>query len=240
MRCSRRRGSLTAAEWDAIRQHPVLGKTILEQAPELRDVVPAVLHHQERWDGTGYPDRLAGEAIPLPARIISAADAYHAIRSDRPYRPGRTHDEALAELCRCAGAQFDPRVVTALIGALEAEPALQDLFAPGGDGTPVGRDSRTLGRRPGGGLRPCPPAGRRARASARRRPTAQESTLGGPSSGPSSPAPSASAFSSQDEPRGRLDLGGHFGLGGPPCPTPATRAWSLPGRGSPWAARASG
>ena len=122
--------SLTAAEWDAIRQHPVLGKTILEQAPELHDVVPAVLHHQERWDGTGYPARLAGEDIPLPARIISAADAYHAIRSDRPYRPGRTHDEALAELCRCAGSQFDPRVVTALTGVLEADPGLRGLFAP--------------------------------------------------------------------------------------------------------------
>jgi HD-GYP domain-containing protein (c-di-GMP phosphodiesterase class II) len=129
-----KQSSLTATEWDAIRQHPVLGTTILEQAPELREVVPAVLHHQERWDGTGYPDRLAGEAIPLPARIISAADAYHAIRSDRPYRSGRTHDAALAELCRCSGAQFDPRVVTALTGALEAEPGLRDLFAPALDG----------------------------------------------------------------------------------------------------------
>ena len=132
-------GSLTATEWEAIRQHPVLGKTILEQAPELREVVPAVLHHQERWDGNGYPARLAGEAIPLPARIISAADAYHAIRSDRPYRPGRTHEEALAELSRCAGAQFDPRVVTALVAALEAEPGLRDLFVPGCDGADTGR-----------------------------------------------------------------------------------------------------
>ena len=105
----------------------------------MREVIPAVLHHQERWDGNGYPARLAGESIPLPARIISAADAYHAIRSDRPYRPGRNHEEALAELSRCAGAQFDPRVVTALVAALEAEPGLQDLFAPGSGRADVGR-----------------------------------------------------------------------------------------------------
>jgi len=123
-------GSLTPEEWQAIRKHPVLGKTILEQAPELHDVIPMVLHHQERFDGSGYPARLEGEDIPLGARIIAAADAYHAIRSDRPYRPGRTHADASYELCRCAAGQFDPRVVTALLASLEADPALQDLCAP--------------------------------------------------------------------------------------------------------------
>ena len=78
--------------------------------------MPLVLHHQERYDGTGYPDHLSGEDIPLGARIIAAADAYHAIRSDRPYRPGRSHHEATRELRRCAGQQFDPKVVDALLG----------------------------------------------------------------------------------------------------------------------------
>jgi diguanylate cyclase (GGDEF)-like protein len=77
-------GSLSQEEWECVRRHPVLGKRIVEQAPELMDVMPLVLHHQERYDGTGYPERLRGSSIPLGARIIAAADAYHAIRSDRP------------------------------------------------------------------------------------------------------------------------------------------------------------
>lgn len=121
-------GSLTPEEWDTIRQHPVLGKTIIEQAPELKEVVPLVLYHQERFDGSGYPARMAGEDIPLGARIIAAADAYHAIRSDRPYRPGRAHADALQELRRCSGSQFDPRVVSALTTVLESDGALRSLL----------------------------------------------------------------------------------------------------------------
>lgn len=122
-------GALTADDWESIREHPRLGKTIIEQAPELKDVVPLVLHHQERFDGRGYPSRLRGEAIPLGARIIAAADAYHAIRSDRPYRPGRTHQEAVTELHRCAGSQFDPAVVTAFVETLENDASLQSLLS---------------------------------------------------------------------------------------------------------------
>lgn len=120
-------GTLTSEEWGIIREHPVLGKTIVEQSPELADVVPMVLHHQERYDGTGYPTHISGETIPLGARIIAAADAYHAIRSDRPYRSGRTHEEAVAELRRCASSQFDPRVVSALIQSVESDPGLQGM-----------------------------------------------------------------------------------------------------------------
>ena len=120
-------GELSPEEWECIREHPELGKRILEQAPELMDVMPLVFHHQERWDGTGYPERLRGEDIPLGARIIAAADAYHAIRSDRPYRSGRTHREAMRELRRCSGEQFDPRVVEALLAVLDTDAELRSL-----------------------------------------------------------------------------------------------------------------
>lgn len=123
-----KQGGLTPSEWESIRRHPVLGKTIIEHAPELADVIPLVLHHQERFDGSGYPARLSGEAIPIGARIIAAADAYHAIRSDRPYRSGRTHAEAIQELRRCAETQFDPHVVASLISVLEADTELNDLL----------------------------------------------------------------------------------------------------------------
>jgi two-component system, cell cycle response regulator len=120
-------GPLTQDEWAIIRQHPVLGKTIVEQSPELADVVPLVLHHQEHYDGGGYPSGLSRDSIPVGARIIAAADAYHAIRSDRPYRSGRNHAAAVEELRRCAGSQFDPDVVGALIESLEGEPKLRAL-----------------------------------------------------------------------------------------------------------------
>jgi diguanylate cyclase (GGDEF)-like protein len=122
-------GHLSPEEWECIREHPGLGKRIVEQAPELTDVVPLVFHHQERWDGTGYPAQLRGDDIPLGARIIAAADAYHAIRSDRPYRAGRTHREAMRELRRCAGEQFDPRVVDALLAVLDTDAELRALAA---------------------------------------------------------------------------------------------------------------
>lgn len=125
-------GGLSSEEWKSIRRHPLLGrKIIVEQVPELMDVVPLVLHHQEHYDGSGYPEQLGGEDIPLGARIIAAADAYHAIRSDRPYRSGRTHDEATRELRRCSGGQFDPRVVDALVAALDGDPALQGMLPLG-------------------------------------------------------------------------------------------------------------
>ena len=129
-------GSLTPEEWKSIRQHPVLGKRIIEQAPELHDLMPLVLHHQEHFDGTGYPQRLRGDNIPMGARIIAAADAYHAIRSDRPYRSGRTHMEATHELQRCSGGQFDPAIVDALVSLLETDDGLRSLLLPE-DGDPT-------------------------------------------------------------------------------------------------------
>ncbi len=107
-------GRLTDDEWQLIQQHPAVGADIAGRIPRLRSITPLIKGHHERYDGTGYPDRLAREAIPLGARIICAADAYSAMITDRPYRSGRGSAEALKELRRCAGTQFDPRIVEAL------------------------------------------------------------------------------------------------------------------------------
>ncbi|KUK40452.1 MAG: Diguanylate cyclase and metal dependent phosphohydrolase, partial [Clostridia bacterium 62_21] len=91
-----------------IRKHPVAGAEIVGQIKALEAIVPLVLHHHERYDGTGYPAGLAGETIPLGARIIALADAYDAMTSSRPYRPAKTRPEALQEVRLGAGRQFDP------------------------------------------------------------------------------------------------------------------------------------
>src|SRR5689334_18325307 len=109
-----KRGPLNSEEWTLMRRHTLVGEEILSSVPELADVGRLVRHSHERWDGRGYPDRLMGAEIPLGSRIIFCADAFHAIRCDRPYRPGRSAREALAEIKRCAGSQFDPTVATAL------------------------------------------------------------------------------------------------------------------------------
>ncbi|GIW12769.1 MAG: hypothetical protein KatS3mg062_0208 [Tepidiforma sp.] len=104
---------LTEEEWEFMRRHPAMGYRILAQVPYLRPAAKIVLAHHERWDGHGYPRGLEGEAIPLGARIFAVCDTYDAIISDRPYRRGQSPDAALAEILRCAGTQFDPRVVEA-------------------------------------------------------------------------------------------------------------------------------
>jgi putative nucleotidyltransferase with HDIG domain len=106
-------GILDSDETLEIREHPSKGTQILSNISYLEPAIPCVLHHHERYDGTGYPDRIAGEAIPLPGRIISVADAFDAMTSDRPYRRRRTPARALAELRRHSGRQFDPAVVAA-------------------------------------------------------------------------------------------------------------------------------
>jgi HD-GYP domain-containing protein (c-di-GMP phosphodiesterase class II) len=96
-----------------MRKHPDEGARIIERLGFLGDAVPAIRHHHEWIDGTGYPRGLAGDEIPLGARIILVCDAADALTSDRPYRPAQPLDAALAELMRCAGTHFDPRVVAA-------------------------------------------------------------------------------------------------------------------------------
>jgi len=114
-------GPLTAEEWEFMRQHTVIGERILAAAPSLAGCGKIVRSSHECWDGSGYPDGLVGEQIPLEARIIFACDAFEAMTSDRPYREGRSHEDALAELQRCAGTQFDPEVVRALVAELERQ-----------------------------------------------------------------------------------------------------------------------
>jgi HD-GYP domain-containing protein (c-di-GMP phosphodiesterase class II) len=107
-------GSLDETEFALIAQHPVIGSEILRDVDFLGDGKLVVRHHHERWDGTGYPDRLAGEAIPLAARVFAVADALDALTTDRPYRRGTRFSRARHEIRAHAGSQFDPGVVAAL------------------------------------------------------------------------------------------------------------------------------
>ncbi len=104
-------GSLTEQERELINTHPLLSRTIVGHVPSLTPCLPAILHHHERWDGNGYPSGLKGESIPLEARILSIADTFDAITSLRPYRAALSYKEAVKELKRCAGTQFDPKLV---------------------------------------------------------------------------------------------------------------------------------
>lgn len=112
-------GPLDDAEWTFVRRHPLIGEKILSAAPALSGVAALVRASHERWDGNGYPDQVAGEQIPLGARIIFACDAVDAMMSDRPYSAAISQSEAVRELRRHAGTQFDPRVAEALCIALE-------------------------------------------------------------------------------------------------------------------------
>ncbi|HEX9244898.1 MAG TPA: HD-GYP domain-containing protein, partial [bacterium] len=109
----RKPSNLTEEEWAVMRQHPVIGEEILASTDRMRGVARIVRHHQEKWNGTGYPDKLRGQEIPLGARILAVVDSYSAITDDRPYKKARSHEAAIAELRRCAGTQFDPEVVDA-------------------------------------------------------------------------------------------------------------------------------
>ena len=112
-------GKLTAPEWEIMKQHCEIGARIVEPIAKLKNVGNIIKHHQEKYDGTGYPDGLKGEEIPLEARIISVVDAYHAMVSDRPYRKAFPEEVALGELRNNVGTQFDPIVVAAFVRAWE-------------------------------------------------------------------------------------------------------------------------
>jgi two-component system cell cycle response regulator len=116
-------GPLNDSEWQFMRQHPIVGERILNADPALRPVARLVRASHERWDGTGYPDGLAGTAIPLGARIIAACDAYEAMTSERCYQAARSSDDAISELQRNSGTQFDPAVINALCRRLTLEPS---------------------------------------------------------------------------------------------------------------------
>jgi hypothetical protein len=123
-----KRSELDAEDWAVIRLLPVIGERVLRAAPALESVAAIVRSCYERFDGTGYPDGLAGAAIPLPARIIAVCIAYDAMRSWRPHRPPLAAGDAMRELTHCAGTQFDPRIV-ALFQDVVGVPA---SYAPAG------------------------------------------------------------------------------------------------------------
>ena len=101
-------------EQELMRRHPIYGASILEPSAALRPLVPIVLHHHENYDGSGYPEGLRGEEIPIGSRIIIVADAYEAMTSDRIYRKAIGHERAMEQLNKYKGVQFDPKVVRAL------------------------------------------------------------------------------------------------------------------------------
>lgn len=117
-------GRLSDSEWDALRLHAILAESILETLWFLSPAMPMIRHHHERWDGKGYPDGLAGEDIPLGARIIGVAEAFDSMTHATPFRPASSLPDALTELRKEAGRQFDPRVVDAFD---EVQPLIQPV-----------------------------------------------------------------------------------------------------------------
>ncbi|MFH1061245.1 MAG: HD domain-containing phosphohydrolase [Pseudomonadota bacterium] len=119
----RKPGPLTAAEWEMVRLHPVIGADIVRPVAAMTGpggIADMILHHHERWDGSGYPHGLAGEAIPLGARVIAVADSLSAMMQFRPYKAPRSLAASLAEIAGLAGAQYDPVVVKALLACRDA------------------------------------------------------------------------------------------------------------------------
>lgn len=143
-------GKLTACEWELIQQHPVLAERILCPIEELSEVIKVVRHHHERYDGSGYPDGLAGNEIPLGARILSVADAYDALTSKRPYRDALSHEDAIAVLNEAAGSQFDPVMVRAFLSSRSRAAA----GAEGGSGRGNPCSLQDAKRGPGAGTAP--------------------------------------------------------------------------------------
>jgi diguanylate cyclase (GGDEF)-like protein len=122
-------GPLGEEEWTFMRRHTIIGERILAAAPALAPVAALVRSSHERWDATGYPDRLGGHDIPLGARIVAVCDAFEAIVADRAYRRGRPAAEAMTELRRCAGSQFDPLVVEAFASVWNRREAADPIAA---------------------------------------------------------------------------------------------------------------
>jgi hypothetical protein len=123
---------LTPDEWALMQEHPVDGERLVSTMSRLRDLTPCIRHHHEQWDGTGYPDGIAGEEIPLGARIIALADTIDAMTSVRPYRGALSEDQVRAELVRCRGRQFDPNLTDQILSSA----LWKKLFVPERDARP--------------------------------------------------------------------------------------------------------
>jgi HD-GYP domain-containing protein (c-di-GMP phosphodiesterase class II) len=120
-RVLRKRAALTEDDWILIKMHPTIGSNIVSSIDALPALAPTISAHQEKFDGTGYPKGLKGDDIPLGARILGIADAYQAMVEHRYYREARTHEEAITELQKVKGSQFDPAVLDVFINVVNSE-----------------------------------------------------------------------------------------------------------------------
>ena len=125
----RKPGPLTDDEFEIVKRHAQLGGLIIQEIPDLEEIRAAVVSHHERFDGRGYPRGLAGDDIPLLGRILAVADAYSAMISDRPYRNALTEDEALGEIRKGSGRQFDPAIVEVFLAVMLGTPATRAALA---------------------------------------------------------------------------------------------------------------
>lgn len=106
---------LTDEEWELLKQHPANGVEIIKSVDSLKDIIPLIISHHERYDGNGYPNKLKGKEIPYLARILTVVDSFDAMTSNRPYNTRKTYEEAAEELEKCSGTQFDPEISAAFI-----------------------------------------------------------------------------------------------------------------------------
>jgi HD-GYP domain-containing protein (c-di-GMP phosphodiesterase class II) len=113
-----KKGKLTEEEWEIMRQHPEKGYRIASSSPDLFGIADLILKHHEKWDGTGYPLGLKGNDIPVECRILAIVDAFDAMTNDRPYSKAKTRKEAIDELLRCSGTQFDPELISIFLKVL--------------------------------------------------------------------------------------------------------------------------
>lgn len=120
---------LTNEEWEMLKQHPVNGIDIIKSVDSLKNIIPLIFHHHERYDGKGYPSQLKGKDIPYLSRILTVVDSFDAMTSNRPYSVGKSYDEAIIELQKCSSTQFDPDIVQAFIEIVEENKDNFDNFA---------------------------------------------------------------------------------------------------------------
>jgi len=123
-RILRKKSTLSEDDWILIKMHPTIGSNIVSSIDAYPSLTPTISAHQEKYDGTGYPKGLSGKDIPLGARILGIADAYQAMTEDRYYRQARTHEEAVAELQKVKGKQFDPEVLDVFLNVVSSEPVV--------------------------------------------------------------------------------------------------------------------